>query len=73
MNPSDLKEWINSLTDDIKFQYRGVAGAICPFSRQKISVSYGKSEKTFDSVDAVMDTPFICGMSLKNICQDFDF
>ena len=72
MNASDLKNWIDSLTDDIEFVYRGVSGAICPFSRNNISVSYGNEEKTFDSVDAAMNTPFIDGKPLCLICQDFE-
>lgn len=71
MNPSDLKDWIDSLTDDIVFQYKGIFGSICPFNRQNISVSYGENERTFDSIDDVMNSAFIDGKPLKDICQDF--
>lgn len=71
MNAQDLRDWIDSLTDDIVFQYRGVWGSICPFNRQNISVSYGDDERTFRTIDDVMNTPFICGKPLKDICKDF--
>ena len=71
MNPSDLKDWIDSLTDDIVFQYKGTFGSICPFNRQNISVSYGEDERTFNSIDDVLDSAFIDGKPLKDICQDF--
>ena len=71
MNAQELRDWIDSLTDDIEFQYKGVWGSICPFSRENISVSYGDEERTFNSVDEVMDTPFVDGKSMKDICDEF--
>lgn len=71
MNARDLRDWIDSLTDDIEFQYLGVWGSICPFNRQNISVSYGDDERTFHSIDDVMNEPFICGKPIKDICADF--
>ena len=71
MNKKELRDWINSLTDDIVFQYQGVWGSICPFNRHNISVSYGNQEQTFLSVDAVMETPFIDGKAIADICEQF--
>lgn len=73
MNANDLKSWISGLTQDITFRYRDIWGSICPFSRSDISLSYGDDEKTFRSVDAVMDTPFIDGKPLKEICGQIEF
>lgn len=73
MNAKELYDWIDSLTQDIEFQYRGVWGSICPFSRTNISVSYGDEEQTFHSIDAALDTPFIDGKPLKEICSDIQF
>lgn len=73
MSPSDLQNWIGCLTDDIEFTYQGISGSICPFSLTDISVSYGDDERTFDSIESAMNTPFICGKPLSLICQDFDF
>ena len=71
MSAQELRDWIDSLTDDIEFQYKGVWGSICPFSRENISVSYGDKERTFSSVDELMDTPFVDGKPMKDICDEF--
>ena len=71
MTAKDLRKLIDSLTDDIEFSYNGIDGSICPFSRENISVSYGKEEKTFSSIDEVMQTPFIAGKAIEAICSDF--
>lgn len=72
MKPDDLRDWIDSLTDDIEFQYLGIWGSICPFNRHNISVSYGDDERTFHSIDDVMNEPFICGKPIKDICEAFE-
>lgn len=71
MKPEQLRNDIDSLMEDIEFQYKGVWGSICPFSRENISVSYGDQERTFDSVDAAMNEPFIEGKPMKEICTEF--
>ena len=71
MTAKELQKWIESLTDDIEFQYKNVWGSICPFSKYNISVSYGKEERTFTSADDVMNTPFIDGKPIKDICDEF--
>lgn len=73
MNEKELRQWIDSLTQDIDFVYLGMSGSICPFSRSNISVSYGDDERTFHSIDEVMETPFITGKSLKDICGKMKF
>ena len=73
MSEKELRVWIDSLTDDIEFFYLGVWGSICPFGRDDISVSYGDDERTFGSIDDVMNKPFIHGKPLKDICEDISF
>ena len=70
LKASDLKALIDSLTQDIEFEYRGKQGSICPFSRTDISLAYDGEEKTVDSVDAAMSEPFIEGRSLTEICEE---
>lgn len=36
MKSEDLRDWIDSLTQDITFEYLGVNGSICLFSRSDI-------------------------------------
>ncbi len=73
MNPQDLRNWIDSLTQDISFEYRGIWGSICPFSRSDISVSYDGKEASYTSVDDVMNSTLIDGKPLKEICADIHF
>lgn len=73
MKKEDLKDWIDSLTQDIDFEYLGVSGSICPFSRSDISLCYGDKEQSFDSIDALMNEPFFDGKSLAEICDEMIF
>lgn len=70
MNAIDLKNWIDQLSQDIDFEYHGKSGSICPFSHQDISLSFDGTETTVHSVDDAMNEPFICGMSLSDVCHD---
>ena len=73
MKPDALRDWIDSLTDDIEFQYKGLWGAICPFTRTEISLCYNGFEPTVDSIDKAMSTPFIDGKSLNEISTEILF
>lgn len=73
MKSEDLRDWIDSLTQDITFEYLGVNGSICPFSRSDISLCYGEKEQSFDSIDALMHAPFFKGKSLTEICSKVNF
>lgn len=73
MNANELINWIDRLTVDIEFRYRGAWGSICPFSREEISLCYDGEEVTVHSVEAAMNTPFITGKSLQEICEEIEF
>ena len=70
MKANDLEALIDSLTQDIDFEYRGKQGSICPFSRTDISLAYDGEELTVDSVEAAMTAPFIEGRSLTEVCEE---
>ena len=70
MKPDALRDWIDSLTDDIEFQYKGLWGVICPFTRSEISLCYNGHELTVDSVEKAMSTPFIAGHSLNELSTE---
>ena len=40
MTAPELRAWIDSLTQDIDFAYRGKSGSICPFHREDIALCY---------------------------------
>ena len=72
MKAQDLRAWIDSLTQDIDFSYRGVTGSICPFSRQDIELCYGDVTADATSVDEAMSIPFIDGHSFNEIAEQLD-
>lgn len=73
MKASDLRDWIDSLTQDIDFSYNRKSGSICPISRTNISLCYDGAAVDVQSVDAAMNTPFIDGKSLNDLCDRLNF
>lgn len=73
MTEKQLVDKIRSLTEDIEFSYRGLDGAICPFSAKNISLSYGDFEKKYSSIDDLMTDRIISGKSLREIVEDINF
>ncbi len=72
MKASDLRDLIDSLTQDIDFSYNGKNGSICPISRTDISLCYDGDAVDVQSVDAAMSTPFIDGHVLNDLCDKLD-
>lgn len=72
MKASDLRKWIDSLTQDIDFSYNGKSGSVCPISRTNISLCYDGDTVDVQSVDAAMSTPFIDEKSLNDLCDKLD-
>lgn len=60
----------------IEFSYQGKDGNIDPYFHNNGTYSYllffDGYEKTVYSIDDVINTPFICGKSLKDIANDID-
>ena len=55
MKAKELYNIIDSLISDIDFEYAGKRGAICPFSRTDISLSYGDDMHDHTSIADVMN------------------
>lgn len=72
MKANDLRNWIDSLSQDIDFSYKGVLGSICPINRQDIDLCFGDSFAHADSVDDAMKIPFIDGKSLNDVVEQLD-
>lgn len=69
MTRKELYEYINSLAGDIDFEYGGLHGAVCPFSPEDISISFGHEERTHTSVDDAMNDKLFNGKSLNEIAD----
>ncbi|WP_204889969.1 hypothetical protein [Pseudoflavonifractor phocaeensis] len=70
MSAKELFDWIDSLAQDIDFEYHGKSGSICPFSRSDISLCYNGEEVTVHSVEAAMREPFLDGHSLEELAEE---
>lgn len=70
MSQQELYDLINSLADDIEFDYKGKHGAICPFSRDDIVVSYGEVEIRVSSVEQAMNEKIFDGLCLSEISEE---
>ena len=57
MTAPELRAWIDSLTQDIDFAYRGKFGSICPFHREDIALCYDGYAVDAHSVDEAMTLP----------------
>ena len=57
MTAPELRAWIDSLTQDIDFAYRGKFGSICPFHREDIALCYDGYAVDAHSVDEAMALP----------------
>jgi len=67
MNAQDLQALIDSLARDIEFTYAGKVGAICPYSRQDIAVTFDGQSRRYQSSDALMRDPIYLGAALADI------
>ena len=73
MKANEIRDWIDSLTQDIDFEYQGRQGCICPFDRNDISLVFDGDEVTVHSANAAIKEPFIDGHSIAELCSSPDF
>lgn len=69
MKANELYDFIDSLTSDIDFEYDGKHGAICPFSRTDISLSYDDEAHDHTSIADVMNDKIFNGKCLNEISE----
>lgn len=72
MTAKELYELIESLASDIEFDYHGMHGSICPFSRNDIAISYGSVERTHESIEAAMNDKIYSGRCLNEIAGEIE-
>ncbi len=72
MKPNKLADMIDSLAGDIDFEYKGKQGAVCPFSRTDIVLSYGEEAHSHTSVEDVMNDKMFDGKCLKEISEQIE-
>lgn len=73
MKAEELKKWILSLEQDIEFEYKGIIGSICPFSKNDISLSFLDICKDYEDVDELMEDKIINGKSLNELSEELIF
>lgn len=69
---NELKDEINSLTNDIEFIYRGQHYSISPMSSTEIYTGTPTGSKQFKSADDLLDNFIIDGQPLKAIVTDIE-
>ena len=69
MKANELYDFIDSLTSDIDFEYDGKHGAICPFSRTDISLSYDDEAHDHTSIADVKNDKIFNGKCLNEISE----
>lgn len=72
MKPEKLVEYIDSLAGDIDFEYNGKHGAVCPFSRTNIALSYGDKAHEHTSIADVMNDKMFDGKCLNEIAEQIE-
>lgn len=72
MTKKKLYDMIESLTGDIEFEYDSIHGAVCPFSRSDISVSYGDNEHSHNNIDDAINDKMFGGKSLNEIADQIN-
>ena len=73
MKADDLKKWIDSLVQDIDFEFQDRQGCICPFARNDILLIFEADAIRVHSVEDAMNETFIDGHSLAELCSSPDF
>ena len=72
MTAKELYQKIESLSGDIEFEYNGLHGAVCPFGKDDISISYGSEERSHTSVESAMNDRLYSGKSLYEIADKLE-
>ncbi len=72
MNKQELRRYILSLATDITFEYKNKVGAICPFNRGNIVLSYGDVVMECDNIEAVFESKIFEGKSLEEVCDELE-
>lgn len=72
MTKKELYDLIDSMAGDIDFEYQGIHGSICPFSRTNISIAYGEAEKTHENIEGAMNDRIYSGKCLNDIAEEIE-
>lgn len=70
MTIRQLKDYVESLTSHVVFEYGGKNCGIDPFSRNHFDMWYGDEYYKAESIDDVMNYPLFDGKSLTEIFEE---
>ncbi|MFI3230353.1 MAG: hypothetical protein R3Y29_02235 [bacterium] len=54
------------------FEYKNKAGAICPFNRDNIVLSYGDVVVECDNIEAIFESKIFDEKSLNEMCDELE-
>jgi len=67
MTAKDLQTRIESLTQDVTFEFNGLDCIVISENNHKFTMAYNDEELICSSIDEVMKTPFFGGKPLTDI------
>ncbi len=67
MTMTDFKDFLESLTSHITFEYNGMDCGVDPFNKNKFDVWCGDTSRTCGSLDEAMAIPIFGGKTLTDI------
>lgn len=70
MTVQQVRDRINEIVTCFEFEYKGKRGGVDPFSKNNFDIFYGDELETVDSIDKVMETPFIDGKRIEDILDE---
>ena len=70
MSISELRDFLDTLTSHITFEYNGLSCGIDPLSRKEYDMWYGDNTITVESLDEVFNTEFFDGKTIIDIWDD---
>lgn len=72
MTAEQVKNRINEFACCFQFEYKGKSGGVDPFNRNHFDIFYGDELETVDSIEKVMETPFIDGRRIEDVLDELD-
>jgi len=71
MTEAEIITKLSNHQDDYEFVYRGKRGAICIFN-DEIIAGYAGAELSFQTLDDLMNAPFLDGKSLAEVAEELE-
>ena len=72
MTIQQVRDRLNEIVTCFEFEYKGKSGGVDPFNKHQFDIFYGDELETVDSIDKVMETPFIDGKRIEDVLNELE-